>query len=71
MDIKRKDNNSVLFEDLVGGDVFKFFGIYYLKINSSYFNNAYCNCVSIVDGALKCLAKTDLVEPIKGSFVEE
>lgn len=71
MNIKKKDNNSVFFEDLVGGDVFKFFGTYYLKINSSYFNNAYCNCVSIVDGALKCLAKTDLVEPIKGSFVEE
>lgn len=71
MNIKKKDNNSVFFEDLVGGDVFKFFGTYYLKINSSYFNNAYCNCVSIVDGALKCLARTDLVEPIKGSFVEE
>lgn len=71
MNIKRKDNNSVLFEDLAGGDVFKFFETYYLKINSSYFNNVYCNCVSIVDGALRCLAKTDLVEPIKGSFVEE
>lgn len=42
MNIKRKDNNLVLFKDLVGGD-----------------------------GALKCLAKIDLVEPIKGSFVEE
>lgn len=71
MDIKRKDNNSVLFEDLVGGDVFKFLGTYYLKINSSYFNNAYCNCISIVDGALTCLTENDLVEPIKGSFVEE
>ena len=71
MRINRKDNNLVLFEDLVGGDVFKFFGTYYLKINSSYFNNAYCNCVNIEDGALKCLTKIDLVEPIKGSFVEE
>lgn len=71
MNIKRKDNNSVFFEDLVGGDVFKFFGIYYLKINGNCFKAAYCNCVSIADGVLKCLAKTDLVEPIKGSFVEE
>ena len=71
MNIKRKNNNSVLFEDLVGGDVFKFSGTYYLKINSSYFNNTYGNCVSIVDGILTCLAKIDLVEPIKGSFVEE
>lgn len=71
MNIKRKNDNLVLFEDLAGGDVFKFFGTYYLKINSNYFNNAYCNCVSIVDGALTCLAKNDLVEPIKGSFMEE
>lgn len=71
MNIKKKDNNSVLFEDLVGGDVFKFSGTYYLKINSSYFNNTYGNCVSIVDGVLKCFAKIDLVEPIRGSFVEE
>lgn len=67
MDIKRKDNNSVLFEDLVGGDVFKFSGTYYLN----YFNNTYGNCVSIVDGVLKCFAKIDLVEPIRGFFVEE
>lgn len=71
MNIKKKDDNLVLFEDLVGGDVFKFFGIYYLKINSSYINNTCCNCVSIVDGVPKCLVKTDLVELIKGSFVEE
>lgn len=71
MRINKKGNNLVLFEDLVGGDVFKFFGTYYLKTNSNYFNNAYCNCVSIKDGVQTCLAKTDLVEPIKGSFVEE
>lgn len=71
MNIKKKDDNLVLFEDLVGGDVFKFFGTYYLKINSNYFNNTYGNCISIVDGVLTCLAKNDLVEPIKGSFMEE
>ncbi len=71
MRIKRKDNNSVLFKDLVDGEVFKFFGIYYLKINGNCFNAAYCNCVSIADGTLKCLAETDLVESVKGSFVEE
>lgn len=71
MNIKKKDDNLVLFEDLVGGDVFKFFGTYYLKINSNYFNNTYGNCISIVDGVLTCLAKNDLVESIKGSFMEE
>lgn len=71
MNIKKKDDNLVLFEDLVGGDAFKFFGTYYLKINSNYFNNTYGNCISIVDGVLTCLAKNDLVEPIKGSFMEE
>lgn len=71
INIKRNDNNSVLFKDLVDGEVFKFFGIYYLKINSNSFKAAYCNCVSIADGVLKCLAETDLVESVKGSFVEE
>lgn len=71
MNIKRKDNNLVLFKDLVGGEVFEFFGTYYLKINSSSFKSAYCNCISLIDGTLKCLAENDLVEPIKGSFVEE
>lgn len=71
MNIKRKDDNSVLFKDLAGGDVFKFSGIYYLKINSNYFNNTYGNCVNIVDGVLTCLSQIDLAEPIKGSFVEE
>lgn len=71
MNIKRKDNNSVLFKDLASGEVFKFFGIYYLKINGNSFKAAYCNCVSIADGVLKCLAETDLVESVKGSFMEE
>lgn len=71
INIKRNDNNSVLFKDLVDGEVFKFFGIYYLKINGNSFKAAYCNCVSIADGVLKCLSETDLVESVKGSFVEE
>lgn len=78
MKLKEKENKTVKFKDLKGGDLFRFSDIVFIKLLGpiTTYNNHVVSAVACCDGSTVLdvslgLNENTLVTPVNGSFVEE
>lgn len=74
MKIQESAKVNVYFSDLDFGDVFKYDGVYKIKLDDTSSALSFCptgHMVDMADGVVKEVERDFLVEPVKGYFKVE